>query len=174
MEPPLGLPRGKVCLVSHDPRWSKLYQYAEADLRRCLGTWVVAMEHIGSTAIAGLEAKPILDLMIAVRSLQLPSEVFTKLYDIGYEHRDQDTVPGRRFFAKGAETARIHYLSVCESESTFWKSHIEFRDKLRADARLARDYAHLKRQLAQQFPDDRHAYANAKESFIHSVIAAAR
>jgi GrpB-like predicted nucleotidyltransferase (UPF0157 family) len=174
MEPPLGLPRGKVCLVSHHPRWGELYQCAEADLRRCLGTWIVAMEHIGSTAIAGLEAKPILDLMIAMRSLRLPSEVFAKLYDIGYEHRDQDTVPGRLFFAKGAETARTHYLSVCEAESPFWKSHIEFRDKLRADDRLARDYAHLKRQLAEQFPDDRHAYTNAKESFIHSVITADR
>jgi GrpB-like predicted nucleotidyltransferase (UPF0157 family) len=161
-------------VVSHDPRWGELYQSAAADLRRCLGDWIVAIAHIGSTAVAGLDAKPILDLMLAVRSLQLPREVFRKLSDIGYEHRAEDTVPDRLFFAKGDEGARTHYLSICESESAFWTSHIAFRDLLRADDRLARQYATLKHQLAERFPDDRSAYGNAKELFIRSVIDAAR
>jgi GrpB-like predicted nucleotidyltransferase (UPF0157 family) len=168
---PLGLARGKVCVVPHDPRWSALYQSAEADLQACLGAWIVAIEHVGSTAVAGLDAKPILDLMIAVRSLRLPSEVFAQLSNLGYEHRDQDSVPGRLFFVKGPEATRTHYLSICESDSPFWTSHLAFRDKLRADKSLAADYARLKHQLAEQFPDDRGAYTTAKESFIHAVMA---
>jgi GrpB-like predicted nucleotidyltransferase (UPF0157 family) len=174
MEPPLGLPRGKVSVVAHDPRWGELYQCAAADLRRDLGEWVIAMAHIGSTAVAGLDAKPILDLMLAVRSLRLPREVFVKLSDIGYEHRAEDKVPGRLFFAKGDAGARTHYLSICESESAFWASHIAFRDRLRADDRLAREYARLKHQLAERFPDDRSAYGNAKEWFIRSLSDAPR
>jgi len=174
MEPPLGLPRGKVSVVSHDPRWAELYQCAAADLRRYLGDWIVALAHIGSTAVADLDAKPILDLMLAVKSLQLPREVFRELSDIGYEHRAEDTVPGRLFFAKGDDGARTHYLSICESESAFWMSHIAFRDMLRADDRLARQYAALKHRLAERFPDDRRAYGNAKECFIRSVLDAAR
>jgi GrpB-like predicted nucleotidyltransferase (UPF0157 family) len=174
MEPPLGLPRGKVSVVPHDPRWGELYQCAEADLRRHLGDWIVAMAHIGSAAVAGLDAKPILDLMLAARSLQLPREVFRKLSDMGYEHRAEDNVPGRLFFAKGDDSARTHYLSICESESAFWTSHIAFRDILRANDRLARQYARLKHQLAEQFPDDRRAYTNAKEFFVRSVIDAAK
>jgi GrpB-like predicted nucleotidyltransferase (UPF0157 family) len=153
MEPPLGLPRGKVSVVSHDPRWGEL---------------------IGSTAVAGLDAKPILDLMLAMRSLQVPRDVFRKLSDIGYEHRAADPVPDRLFFAKGDEGARTHYLSICEFESAFWTSHIDFRDRLRADNRLAREYAALKHELAERFPDDRSAYTNAKECFIRSVSDAAR
>jgi GrpB-like predicted nucleotidyltransferase (UPF0157 family) len=173
MEPPLGLPRGKVSLVSHDPRWAQLYECAETDLRGRLGAWIVAMAHIGSTAVAGLDAKPILDLMIAVRSLRLPSEVFTELSAGGYERRPEDCVPGRLFFAKGDDSARTHYLSICEAESPFWASHIAFRDRLRADGRLVQEYSRLKRQLTEQFPYDRIAYTNAKEFFIHSVIAGA-
>jgi GrpB-like predicted nucleotidyltransferase (UPF0157 family) len=174
MESTLGLSRGKVSLVSHDARWRELYKCEESDLRRRLGAWIVAVEHIGSTAVPGLDAKPILDLMIAVTSLQLPGAFFSELYDVGYEHRQLDTVPGRLFFAKGSEIARTHNLSVCETESPFWTSHIAFRDRLRSDERLARQYAFLKHQLAAQFPDDRCAYTRGKESFIRSVIAVAR
>jgi GrpB-like predicted nucleotidyltransferase (UPF0157 family) len=174
MEPPLGLPRKKVSVVAHDPRWAVLYQCAEAELRRNLGPSIVAMAHVGSTAVAGLDAKPILDLMIAVRSLRLPAEVFSKLSDIGYEHRSDDSVPGRLFFAKGEESARTHYLSICEADSSFWTSHITFRDRLRADDRLVQEYSRLKRQLAEQFPDDRSAYTKAKDFFIRSVIAGSR
>jgi GrpB-like predicted nucleotidyltransferase (UPF0157 family) len=171
MEPVLGLPRNEVRLVKHDPRWAQLYELAAAALRECLGERLRGIEHIGSTAIPGVDAKPILDLMAAVPCLNLPDEVFSDLGNIGYQHRNLDTVPGRLFFAKGPEIARTHHLSVCEVGSPFWSSHLAFRDALRGDEQLAQEYAALKRRLAQQFPYDRLAYTEAKEGFILSVIA---
>lgn len=167
----LGLPRHDVRLVTHDPRWPALYELAAVELRACLGERIRDIEHIGSTAIPGLEAKPILDLMVAVSGLPLSEDFHGDLHDIGYQYRDLDTVPGRLFFAKGPESARTHYLSVCEVGSPFWISHLAFRDALRSDERLAQEYAALKRRLAQQFPHDRFEYSDAKAQFIRSVIA---
>jgi GrpB-like predicted nucleotidyltransferase (UPF0157 family) len=171
MEPVLGLPRDEVRLVKHHPRWAQLYELAAADLRHCLGGRVRGIEHIGSTAIPGIDAKPILDLMAAVPCLKLSDELLSDLGNIGYQHRNLDAVPGRLFFAKGPETARTHNLSVCEVGSPFWISHLAFRDALRGNERLAQEYAALKRRLALQFPHNRLAYTEAKEGFILSVIA---
>jgi GrpB-like predicted nucleotidyltransferase (UPF0157 family) len=90
---------------------------------------------------------------------------------LGYEYRAADPVPGRLFFAKGAHSARTHYLSVCEAGSQFWISRLGFRDALRANPRLAQEYARLKHDLAERFPDDRQAYTSAKQSFICAVSA---
>jgi GrpB-like predicted nucleotidyltransferase (UPF0157 family) len=170
MEPVLGLPRHEVRLVEHDPRWAQLYDLAAADLRHCLGERVRGIEHIGSTAIPGIDAKPILDLIAAVPCVNLSDKEISDLGNIGYQHRNLDTVPGRLFFAKGLETARTHYLSVCEVGSPFWISHLAFRDALRGNERLAQEYAALKRRLAQQFPHNRFAYNDAKQGFILSII----
>jgi GrpB-like predicted nucleotidyltransferase (UPF0157 family) len=171
MKPFLGLSRNEVRLVKHDPRWAQLYQLAAADLRHCLGERIRGIEHIGSTAIPGIYAKPILDLMAAVPCLNLSNEVLGDLGNIGYQHWKLDAIPGRLAFAKGTETVRTHHLSVCEVGSPFWISHVAFRDALRGDERLAEEYSTLKRRLALQFPHDRVAYTDAKEGFILSVIA---
>lgn len=171
IRPILGLSPHEVRLVPHDPRWLALYEHAAAELRACLGKRVSDIEHIGSTAIPGLEAKPILDLMAAVVTLPVSEDSRRDLRDIGYEHRDRDPVPGRLFFVRGPESARTHSLSVCEVGSSFWLSHIAFRDALKADDRLTKEYAALKRRLAQQFPQDRLRYTDAKAPFIRSVIA---
>jgi len=132
-EPILGVPRTDVRLVPHDPRWAELYRIAADGLRECLASRLSAVEHIGSTAIPGLEAKPIIDIMVGVASLDVPEGFFTDLQTLGYEHRKADTVAGRLFFAKRTERNRTHNLSVCEIESPFWRGRIAFRDALRAD-----------------------------------------
>lgn len=170
-EPALGLARGDVRLVGHDPRWAQLYELAAAELKGCLGQQIQAIEHIGSTAVAGLDSKPIIDLMAAVPSLDLSDQIFLALKQIGYEHRFLDTVAGRLFFVKGPENNRTHNLAICEVGSDFWNAHLAFRDALRADQRLAEQYSALKHSLAQQYPHDRVAYTDAKEAFIISVIA---
>jgi GrpB-like predicted nucleotidyltransferase (UPF0157 family) len=169
-EPILGVPRTDVRLVAHDPRWVEFYEIAANELRDCLGSRMTAVEHIGSTAIPGLEAKPIIDIMVGVTSLDVPKEFVSDLQRIGYEHRTADTVVGRLFFAKGPERNRTHNLSVCESGSNFWIGHVAFRDALRANPELAQQYGTLKRRLAQQYPHNRLAYTEAKEPFILSVM----
>jgi len=173
-EPVLGVPRTDVRLVSHDPRWVELYRVAVKELSVCLGSRITGVEHIGSTAIPDLEAKPIIDIMVGVASLNVSDEFIADLERIGYEHRNSDTVIGRLFFAKGPESNRTHNLSVCESGSPFWVGRVAFRDALRANQELAQQYGTLKRLLAQQYPHNRLAYTEAKEPFILAVMASTK
>jgi len=166
----LGVPRSHVRLVPHDPRWLLCYTAAEIELRRCLGHRLIAIEHVGSTAVPGLDAKPIIDIMVGVASLDLPPGLMADLEQLGYEHQPADTVTGRVFFSKGPESGRTHHLSVCEVGSHCWLRQTAFRDALRADPLLRQQYADLKQQLAQRYPRDRAAYTAAKEPFIHTVM----
>jgi GrpB-like predicted nucleotidyltransferase (UPF0157 family) len=170
----LGVPRSEVRLASHDPRWLDCYTAAANDLKECLGNRLIAIEHVGSTAVPGLDAKPIIDIMVGVASLDLAPGFMANLEQLGYEHHPADTVAGRVFFSKGPESARTHHLSVCEVASDFWLRQTAFRDALRADSLLRQQYAALKQQLAQRYPRDRIAYTAAKEPFIHTVMTQAR
>lgn len=167
----LGVPRSEVRLASHDPRWLDCYTAAETDLKKCLGNRLIAIEHVGSTAVPGLDAKPIIDIMVGVASLDLAPDLMSNLEQLGYEHHPADTVAGRVFFSKGPESGRTHHLSVCEVGSDFWLRQTAFRDALRADSLLRQQYAALKQQLAQRYPRDRIAYTSAKGPFIHTVMA---
>jgi GrpB-like predicted nucleotidyltransferase (UPF0157 family) len=170
MSAPLGLARTAVQLVAYDDRWPVLFDEEATLLRTGLGAQIVDVAHIGSTAIPGLEAKPVLDLMVALPSLRAPPTLYAMLSELGYEHRPLDTVSDRLFFAKGSYERRTHNLSACERGSRFWKIHILFRDRLRTDASVARAYVELKRQLARKFPSDRLAYTNGKESFVARIV----
>jgi GrpB-like predicted nucleotidyltransferase (UPF0157 family) len=170
----LGVPRTDVRLAPYDPRWVELYGVAVSELRDCLGRRMTAVEHIGSTAIPGLTAKPIIDIMAGVSTFDLSKEIIADLQGIGYEHRNSDTVLGRLFFAKGSESNRTHNLSVCEAGSQFWLGRVAFRDALRTNKEWAQQYAALKQRLAQQYPHNRLAYTEAKEPFILSVVANAQ
>lgn len=171
MPPPLGLARKTVQLVAYDDRWPQLFEFELDLLRERLGTEICDVAHIGSTAIPGMDAKPVLDLMIALPSLRVSATIYAALSELGYEHRPLDTVVDRLFFAKGPPERRTHNLSACERDSRFWKVHIQFRDRLRADPSIAQAYVELKRQLARQFPFDRLAYTNGKERFVERIVA---
>lgn len=135
MRAAIGLERGKVRLVAYDPGWPALFEAEAASIRGALGASVVALEHMGSTAVAGLIAKPVIDVLLAVWSLRAPRHVYTALERIGYDHRPLDPLGDRLFFAKDSELGRTHNLSVCTADSAFWIAHVKFRDRLRADAR---------------------------------------
>jgi GrpB-like predicted nucleotidyltransferase (UPF0157 family) len=167
----LGLARKTVQLVSYDTQWPALFEREAALIRDHLGPDVLAIVHVGSTAVPGLDAKPIIDLMAGVSDLRVSWSCFARLAGLGYEHRPLDTVPDRLFFAKDAGDLRTHNLSVCVTESPFWRSHVRFRDRLRSEHGLAMAYLKLKRALAHKFPDDRVAYTDAKDQFIAAAIA---
>jgi GrpB-like predicted nucleotidyltransferase (UPF0157 family) len=170
MSNPLGLSRKSVRLVAYDHRWPLLFVEEVALLHPLFGTEIADVAHIGSTAVPGLDAKPVLDLLVALPSLRAPASLYLSLAAVGYEHRPLDTVPDRLFFAKGPQDHRTHNLSACETGSNFWRAHIQFRDRLRADPEVAKAYVELKYRLARQYPFDRLAYANGKESFIERIV----
>jgi GrpB-like predicted nucleotidyltransferase (UPF0157 family) len=165
-----GLARG-VRLVPHDPRWAQAYGREAERLRQALGAHALEIAHIGSTAVPGLLAKPLLDIMVAITSLEQRGVVIPLLERIGYEFRPHDALPERLFFIAGAPEARRVNLSLAAWDSAYWRDHLAFRDILRARPEVADAYAHLKADLAARYPDDRLAYTAAKGEFVASVLA---
>ncbi|ELZ95994.1 GrpB family protein [Haloferax sulfurifontis] len=172
--PSLGLARGTVELAAHDPRWREAYEREVERLRPRLGGAggddSVRFEHVGSTAVPGLAAKPIVDLLVLVSDLDDAEGVARALEAAGYEERPDDDVPDRRFFVRGPPGRRTHYLSVTEVGSDCHREQVTFRDALRADDDLAAEYERHKRRLTEAHPDDRSRYTNAKASFVESVL----
>jgi GrpB-like predicted nucleotidyltransferase (UPF0157 family) len=168
---PIGVAHGTVELVPYDDRWPALFQSEAALLQTGLEGQVGRIAHIGSTAIRGMDAKPIIDLMVEVPSLRAPSLFYWSLTRYGYALLAEDQVPDRLFFVKLTQGHPTHHLSACETQSNFWYSHLSFRDRLRADSSLAAEYASLKRQLSKEHSTDRASYTRAKEAFISAVLA---
>lgn len=166
----VGLERGTVELREYRPEWKRRYEAEVEQLEAVAGDRLLDFEHVGSTAVEGLAAKPILDLVAVVDDLDDADDLIPVLEAEGYEHRPNDGVPDRLFFAKGPRTNRTHYLSVCERESECYREQVAFRDYLRDHPEVAAEYESLKRDLAAAHADDRDAYTAGKEAFVERVL----
>lgn len=164
----LGLQKGTVTLAPHTELWHQLFAEEEARLREAIGGRVVAIEHVGSTAVCGLSAKPIIDIAAAVREAADAESCVGPLENLGYEYRGEGGIAGRYYFVKGEP--RTHHLHVVELGSEFWRSHLLFRDYLRQHRETAEEYERLKRGLAEKYGRDRGAYTEGKASFIEEVL----
>lgn len=164
-----------VVLSDYDPHWPERYEYERDRILRALGERVVAIEHIGSTAVPGLGAKPIIDIMVAVRSLadDLPKCV-ELLARLGYEFVPRPDFKDSYFFAHGAWGPSTRHLHLTEYGSAFWRDKLLFRDFLRVHSDTAAEYFALKCSLAAQHAANRAAYTDAKSSYIRSVVNRAR
>ena len=169
----VGLHRGTVKLVAHNPKWAEYFSQEKELLSEILREKVLDIRHIGSTSIPGMQAKPILDLLAAVRTLADVQSFVLDLNKIGYEDKGDGGVSGRRFFVKGSEARRTHHLNFCEMNSFFWRSHLAFCDYLERHPDVARQYSELKRGLADKFPNDRGAYTAGKQEFVRSILTRA-
>lgn len=167
----LGLARGRVELVSHDPAWREAYEREVRRLRAELDASVCGFEHVGSTAVPGVAAKPVVDMLLLVPALDATDGLAGELGALGYDERPSDGVRDRRFFARGPPARRTHYLSVTEAGSDCHRQQVTFRDALRSDPDLAAEYDRLKRELAAATPNDRATYTDSKSSFVRSVLA---
>jgi GrpB-like predicted nucleotidyltransferase (UPF0157 family) len=159
----------RVVIVDADPGWAEAF----AALRdRILPAFVgmdVAIEHIGSTAVLGLAAKPVIDLVVVVpRATDVPDAI-ARLATLGYEHEGDLGVPGRETF-RGELAGPAHHLYVSAADAPSLEAHRAFRDALRADPTRAAEYAELKRALADS-TDGREAYTTGKTAFIERVAA---
>lgn len=167
----LGLQRGKVQLVPYDPEWAKFYAVEEESLKELLGKKCLGVEHIGSTAIPGMEAKPILDLMVAVEAIDDYDWYTDRLKQLGYEfRRDNRSDQEHILYVKGPEENRTHYLKLTTPNSDFWREHVLFRDYLINHAERAAEYQHLKQELLSQHAEDRTLYTEGKANFIKETI----
>ena len=168
----LGLKRGIVRLTPHTERWHDLFAEEEERLRGAVGEYALAVEHVGSTSICGLRAKPIIDIAVAVREVADAGKCVSPLERIGYEYRGEQGIPGRHFFRKG--DPRTHHLHLVEMGGDLWRNHLLFRDYLRRRREAREKYEELKLELARKHKEDREAYTEGKAEFIERVLEAAR
>jgi GrpB-like predicted nucleotidyltransferase (UPF0157 family) len=163
-------PSDLVELVEHDPSWSELYEQEAAKLRPIFDDGVVAIEHIGSTSVPGLCAKPIVDVLIGLRELELTDEQIAAMAEHGYHFLGEHGLPGRLFFRK---QPRTHHVHVVEYGGDHWERQLTFRDALRSDDEERKRYDAFKRRLAAE-GHPREVYTEMKTPFIREVEARAR
>ena len=166
----------EILIVDDDARWPTLFAQEAEQIRCVLGNeQVVAIEHFGSTAVRGLAAKPIIDMLISVHSLPKARLAIPILALIGYAFWYENPDTDRLFFVKGLPPngPRSHHLHIVEGDSPLWE-RLLFRDYLRANPDEAQRYALLKRDLAARFANDREGYTEAKTGYIQQVIEKAR
>lgn len=160
-----------VVIADYDPQWPILFEEEKGRIQGVIGERVLAIEHIGSTAVPGLGAKPVIDIMVGIRRLADAKECVEPLKSIGYEYRPEveAEIPERRYFDKGLPGARTHHLHMVELSGDFWERHLLFRDYLRKHPGVAGQYYRLKKGLAARYKTDRAGYTEAKTAFIRSV-----
>jgi GrpB-like predicted nucleotidyltransferase (UPF0157 family) len=167
----LGLESGVVRLVPYHAAWPRAFMTESRRLRRQLqdAGLPVTLEHMGSTAVPGLIAKPVLDILAGYPRGADPAPYVRAFVDAGYVHRGEQEIPGREFFRRG--DPRAYHVHLVAIGSPFWLDHLAFRDRLRADVALRDAYAALKWELAGRFPNDRASYIEGKTDFVRSVLA---
>ena len=170
----LGLASGTVRVVPYDPAWPALFNAELARLTPILALHGVALriEHTGSTAVPGLAAKPILDILAGWEAEETRPGAIAAFEAAGYQYRGESGIPGRDFFRRG--DPRQYHVHLARIGSAFWNDHLTFRDHLRATPAAAEAYAALKLALAARFPTDRERYIEEKTEFVQAVLATAR
>ena len=169
---PLGLRHDQNRLVPYDPRWATGFERERARLARTLAGIALGIEHYGSTAVPGLPAKPILDIIVGVSPLDHWTECHEPLLALGYDYAENAGVPGRHIFGRGRDRSeRTHLLHVVEFGAESWTSNLAFRDALRTSPELQARYLALKNTALSAAPEGRAAYNALKAGPIAQMKA---
>lgn len=165
----------EVRLHPYDPSWPKKFETERQRLASLLPGAFLGIEHIGSTAVPGMPAKPIIDLLAGVESMAVARSIAEPICASGYTTSTEfnETLVDRMWFMRWADGHRTHHLHVVVQDGNVWRAHLAFRDALRSSPSLAARYAALKHQLAARHATDREAYTNAKAEFIDSALRGA-
>jgi len=155
--------------------WADQFDQEADRIRSALGDKAQRIEHIGSTSIQGVAAKPIIDIMVAVEELAQSSDLIVPLDQIGYVYRPLDTIAGRMFFAREIrQDIRTHHLSLTQNGSDYWVNHLLFRDQLREDDEVASDYVQLKKDFGEYYARTNHLDTEWKSAFVAQVLEMAK
>ncbi len=158
-------------VVPYDPSWEKAYEQEAARLRQALDGLLVAIHHIGSTAVPGLAAKPIIDILPVVSDITAVDGRNPAMRALGYECMGEFGIPGRRYFRKGGDdrTHHVHVFGLGSRQDI--RRHLAVRDYLRAHPQRAAAYGRLKAELAARFPEDNEGYCDGKDAFVKRLEA---
>jgi GrpB-like predicted nucleotidyltransferase (UPF0157 family)/predicted acetyltransferase len=169
--------REPIEIAPYDPSWPGMFAKEAARIAEALGEQLLGIEHIGSTAVEGLAAKPVIDIQVGVRSLGATPAIVRALSRLGYVYvpEFEAELPNRRYFRKSTGGRRSHQVHLVERTDTqWWDRHVAFRDWLRTHPADAAAYSALKIELAERHRDDRRAYTDAKADFISLIVGRAR
>ncbi|MBX9772253.1 MAG: GrpB family protein [Candidatus Obscuribacterales bacterium] len=159
-------------VIDYDPSWPDLYKQEEKRLNDTLGTSIIDIQHIGSTAVRGLAAKPEIDIQISVDNLAEVENHIQQLETLGYQRKLPDANIPNFFFCKNASDGEpAYHLHIVEEGSDEQSKQVIFRDYLLDNYRGIQEYEALKRAMAEKFPNDRSAYVDAKTAFITLALA---
>ena len=161
----------KIIIEEYNPVWKTLFEEEKRNILEALSGIQFEIEHIGSTAVDGLGAKPVIDILIGLNNFSEAGEQVKKIVNIGYQYisKYEDTMPYRRFFIKEKFGVRTHHIHMVKIHTEFWERHIAFRDYLRKHPEEKLAYYDLKKQLALREWRDGNEYAAAKTEFIRRI-----
>jgi GrpB-like predicted nucleotidyltransferase (UPF0157 family) len=157
-----------IAVVDYDPGWPAAFEALRQRLSAAVGDIALSIEHVGSTSVPGLAAKPIIDLDIVVRERDVPLAI-ERVAVLGYRHLGDRGIPRREAFAPPASSV-AHHLYVCPEGSPALRNHLAVRDHLRTNPAAAAAYGDLKKQLAARYADDKEGYAEAKTDFLTELL----
>jgi len=164
----IGLKDGMVIVSEYDDSWVSLFEKEKELILKQLTEGAVSVEHIGSTSVPGLCAKPIIDILIGIEHWSDAQRYVQAMERCGYVFMGEYGIPFRNFFVKG--NPRTHHVHMVEKNGTFRLDHLWFRNYLRCHAEEKENYAELKRRLAEKYPEDRDRYLQSKADFIQGIV----
>jgi GrpB-like predicted nucleotidyltransferase (UPF0157 family) len=159
----------KVVVVPPDPHWATAYRQAAEEICAALADEVVDCQHIGSTSIPGLAAKPIIDILVTVKEIARVDAYNERMQVIGFQPKGEFGLPGRRYFVKGSPEEHTHHVHVFTAGSSEAQRHLDFRDYLISHPDEKDAYSRLKLELAARFPEDIEAYMDGKDAWIKAT-----
>lgn len=158
-----------IVVVDYNPQWAEMYIEESEKIKKVLSNNLVDIHHIGSTAVEGLKAKPIIDMIPVVNDINEVDKYNLEFEKLGYECMGEFGIVGRRYFRKGGDN-RTHQIHIFQKEDTHnIVRHLAVRDYLRAHPEAVKQYGNLKAQLAKQFPKNIDGYGDGKDSFMQDL-----
>jgi GrpB-like predicted nucleotidyltransferase (UPF0157 family) len=164
----LGLDSNQVLLAEYDQDWVSYYESEANVIKNALGNLVIDIQHIGSTSVPGLKAKPIIDILAGLKSFEQIDTVIKQMEALEYTYAHWAGIPGDYTFRKGNFTT--HFVHIVIHGGQNWNHNIRFRDIVRNNPNLAREYELLKEELVKQYPDSREKYTEGKSKFIFNAV----
>ncbi|WP_164669810.1 GrpB family protein [Virgibacillus doumboii] len=155
----------KVEVVPYNNQWPFFFEKESGELKRIFGTEIIEIHHIGSTSVAGLSAKPVIDMIPVARDITQIDAYNDAMKENGYEAMGENGIRGRRYFQKGGDE-RTHHVHIFEAGDPAIERHLAFRNYLRAHSNAAKQYGDLKEELSRLFPYDMESYIEGKAQFV--------
>ncbi|MCA9977962.1 MAG: GrpB family protein, partial [Anaerolineales bacterium] len=159
----------QVELKTYDPEWLRQFEVEAERLTAVFQPNFVAIHHVGSTAVPGIKAKPIIDIMVVVRDIEQVDTINETMGQLGYIAKGENGIDGRRYFRKGSDAVHTHHIHTFQDGHPEIARHLSFRDYLIAHPIVAQAYSRLKEDLAQRYKTEPPHYTNSKTDFIHEV-----